>query len=360
MDILVIGSGVSGLSSAIRLQESRHRVAVVARDLPPNTTSNAAAAVWEPFEAYPADRVAAWGAVAYRDFLALADDPRAGILRATVLEVLREPAPPPDWASAVEGFRPAEPAELPPGSTAGFTYRAPVIDTSRYLSYLTDRFLNGGGRVAQRTLGSFDEAFALRSEFFEEGAHAGQPEVVVNCAGLGARELAHDSGVAAARGQVVRIEQCDFHQVIVSNTKGRPTYVVPRFDDIVLGGTFDVGAEDTIPLPATRTDILMRCAELVLVADPRLAMSLAALVGGQFAADFAARVGPENVATPAAVIREDAVGLRPISPRVRVEIEPHSAARVVVHNYGHGGAGVTLSWGCAAEVAELVASVHPV
>ena len=60
------------------------------------------------------------------------------------------------------------------------------------------------------------------------------------------------------------------------------------------------------------------------------------------------------ITVPLAEALTEAVGLRPISPRVRVEIEQRAPDRLVVHNYGHGGAGVTLSWGCAAEVAQLV------
>jgi D-amino-acid oxidase len=48
------------------------------------------------------------------------------------------------------------------------------------------------------------------------------------------------------------------------------------------------------------------------------------------------------------------VGLRPVRPSVRLEAEPLSAGRVLWHNYGHGGAGVTLSWGCAAELTAAV------
>jgi D-amino-acid oxidase len=50
------------------------------------------------------------------------------------------------------------------------------------------------------------------------------------------------------------------------------------------------------------------------------------------------------------------VGLRPVrADNVRLEIEPGTP---VVHNYGHGGSGVTFSWGCAEEVVELVRGVR--
>jgi D-amino-acid oxidase len=49
------------------------------------------------------------------------------------------------------------------------------------------------------------------------------------------------------------------------------------------------------------------------------------------------------------------VGLRPFRPQVRLEAEPPGRGPLVVHNYGHGGAGVTLSWGCAREAAGLAA-----
>jgi D-amino-acid oxidase len=49
------------------------------------------------------------------------------------------------------------------------------------------------------------------------------------------------------------------------------------------------------------------------------------------------------------------VGLRPVHPTVRLELERQS--RPVVHCYGHGGAGITLSYGCARDIVRLVNSL---
>jgi len=57
------------------------------------------------------------------------------------------------------------------------------------------------------------------------------------------------------------------------------------------------------------------------------------------------------------------VGLRPGRPAVRLEAERPgvggggAGGRPVVHNYGHGGSGFTVCWGCADEVAETVAAL---
>jgi D-amino-acid oxidase len=312
VEILVIGGGVSGLSTGIRLIEAGHQVRIVTRDLPPETTSHIAAAVWYPYKAYPEDLVLRWSAETYAELVRLIEAPESGVIMRGGIELFHTPMPDPWWRSAVEGFRRAEAHELPPGFAAGFVFRSPVIEMPIYLSYLLGRFTALGGRIEQRAI-TIDAALD-------------QAEALVDCAGLGARELVGDQSMVPIRGQIVRVGQVGLDRFIFDDYGPRGvTYIVPRATDIILGGTAQEGNEDLTPDPPTAQGILERCIAL----EPRLA---------------------------GAPILQHRVGLRPGRPTVRLELERRARGRRLVHNYGHGGAGVTLSWGCADAVVALLSS----
>lgn len=317
MEILVIGAGVSGLTTGVALLRAGHTVRVWARDLPPHTTSNVAAAVWYPYKAYPAERVTVWGAEAYRAFVRLAQDASTGVMLSELHDLKQEPADEPWWVGAVEGFRHARADELPAGFADGYVFAAPVIDTGVYLDYLLRTFQEAGGEIEQLEVHGLGEAFE-------------RWPLVVNCAGLGARELVGDQDVRPSRGQVVRVRHNGYRRVLLDErpgSEGSVTYVVPRVHDIVLGGTDDEAGGDTTPDAEVTRDILRRVAA----------------------------VEPAFAGLTEADVLSVAVGLRPVRSVVRLEREHMGTGRTVVHNYGHGGAGVTLSWGCASEVARLVA-----
>jgi D-amino-acid oxidase len=185
-----------------------------------------------------------------------------------------------------------------------------VVEMPVYLSYLLDRFSDAGGHVERRAVSSLEELVDGR--------------VVVNCAGLGARELVGDTSMEPIRGQIARVRNPGLSRFVLD--EGNPegvTYVVPRSEDCILGGTAEEGEWDTEPDPGTAAGILRRCTAL----EPRLA---------------------------GAEILEHKVGLRPGRPEIRLEREDANHGPPRVHNYGHGGSGVTLSWGCAEETLRLV------
>ena len=111
--VLVVGAGVTGLSCAVRLLERGHEVGVVARDLPLETTSAVAAALWYPYLAHPPERVAAWAHTTYAELARLAADPETGIALRPGTEVLRRRMTQPAWLARVPGAGPA--AEVPRG-----------------------------------------------------------------------------------------------------------------------------------------------------------------------------------------------------------------------------------------------------
>ena len=309
-DVLVVGCGVIGLTAGVLMREMGLDVRIVTAALPLQTTSSVAAALWLPYKAYPEDRVLTWGSRTFEVFEDLSRVPESGVRMRQGVEIWREPVPDPWWASAVPGVRRCTDDALPPGYTDGHAFVAPVIEMPVYLGYLLDRFLGSGGRVEHRAVSSLEEA--------------GEGGVVVNCAGLGARELVGDPSMEPIRGQIVRVRNPGLERFVLDedNPEG-VTYVIPRSRDCILGGTAEEGEWDTEPDPETAAAILRRCAEL----EPRLA---------------------------GAKVLEHKVGLRPGRPEIRLEIEDVAQSPPRVHNYGHGGSGVTLSWGCAEETLRLV------
>src|SRR4051812_26941717 len=140
MNAIVIGCGVSGLSTGIRLLEAGYDVQIWARDLPPNTTSNIAAAIWYPYRAFPKERVLAWGQRTLDVLYDLAQDPESGVTISESLEVFRASVDEPWWRDSVRHFRFARPYELPAGYTSGYVFETATIETRLYLPYLTRRF----------------------------------------------------------------------------------------------------------------------------------------------------------------------------------------------------------------------------
>jgi D-amino-acid oxidase len=311
-DVTVVGAGVVGLTCALRLAEAGFGVRVVARDRGEATTSSVAAAVWYPYRAFPYELVLGWAETSYQEFVGLARvEPAAGVRLRAGTELLRDDGPDPWWASAVPDLvkvtgQPHVPAEF----AIGWRFTAPVVDMSRYLPWLESRLAARGIVPEHADLADLADPRL-----------AG--EVVVDCSGLGARTLVPDPSVTPVRGQVVVVEQVGLDEWVVDDGDGRAlTYVVPRVDDVVLGGTAEEGADDLVVDDATAAGIRQRAIALV----PALAD--AQIVGHK-------------------------VGLRPARPTVRLDVEDRGG-RPVVHCYGHGGAGVTLSWGCAADVVDLV------
>src|SRR5215510_7055650 len=90
-EALIIGCGVSGLSCGIRLLEAGYRARIWARDLPPRTTSNVAAAIWYPYRAFPLERVGAWGAQTFAELVRLAAQPDTGVRSRSGIEIFPQP-----------------------------------------------------------------------------------------------------------------------------------------------------------------------------------------------------------------------------------------------------------------------------
>lgn len=318
-DVLVIGAGVSGLSTALALLRDGLDVLVYTAGPPGCTTSAMAGALWGAHLVGDDERVAGWAAVTLDRLREFAASPRTGVreARGTVASISAHPEPPP-FTLGAGPLTPCDPAALPAGFACGWSYSAPVIDMPRYLDFLTGEVIGAGGEIR------LGRPFASLADVARYSA----APVIVNCAGIGARDLVPDPDLTPVRGQVLVVANPGLTDFFVGerDQSGEVSYIFPHGATVVLGGTHEHGESSLLPDPATAGQILRDCAAI----EPRL--------------------------TGAAVV-EHRVGLRPVRPRVRLGPRPFDGGRRWIDNYGHGGAGVTLSWGCAQAVASQIAKL---
>jgi len=308
---LVLGTGVSGLSCALTLARAGFAVEAWERGDVAREVSSVAAAIWYPYLAGPEGLVERWALATLAHFERIAADPESGVTLCHGVQVFPRGVAAPAFLRHLPALRELAPREVPSGRAHGVAFRVPVVEMGLYLPWLRARCAELGVRFVQREVQSLDEALDKSA-------------LVVNCTGLASRELAHDAALVPIRGQVLRVAP-RFARTFVLDEHGPEgvCYVVPRAHDVVLGSSAGEGREDLDPDPVETAQILAR----------------------------AARHLPGLTAADVIGIK---VGLRPGRAAVRLEAERPRPGRLLVHDYGHGGAGVTLSLGCAEAVLELV------
>ena len=231
----VLGSGVSGLSTARLLQ--RHfngGVTIYAKDLPPNTTSNISGAHWSPTTVFdPGSTSAKFNEqflkacrIANRSFQLLVGA-EYGVRWIDTFILYRNEPGPGDELPGGNNLYPGIEIHRDPDHYFGFRYvkqfSTMLIEPSIYLAALLRDFFIAGGRVVVKEFRSREEIMRL-------------PEpVVFNCIGLGACALFDDQKLSPVRGQLeVLLPQPEVDYCYLGGG-----YMFPRRDGIILGGTFD-------------------------------------------------------------------------------------------------------------------------
>lgn len=300
MEVTVVGAGVIGLSTALALEEHGHTVRVIAAASGAAITSAVAGAVWFPYRAGPAHKVAIWAARTAGWLGDLARrEPEAGVDILTGYEITPDDSDP-WWKDACEIRRVAAPVRGAPGS---WTFVAPRCEPAIFMPWL------------ERQLRAPIEVRVVTDLDAEPG------DVVINCTGLGARELCGDTSLQAIEGQVLIAAPggVDLATTITDDRDADQIfYVIPRRAELVVGGI--ARAWTGAGLPAVDDAITARIV--------RQAATLGIAIGET---------------------RSVRTGLRPYRPEVRLERDGR-----IIHNYGHGGAGFTLCRGCAEDVVALL------
>jgi len=181
----------------------------------------------------------------------------------------------------------------------------PLIETQIFLPYLKNYVSAKNVKFVEREINSFDE---IKNDF----------DFIINCSALGSQKLCNDKSTIPVRGQVALIETRTDFPIYLDNEK--PLYLVPRKDAMIVGGTYEENMYEEKTEPATIEKILGNAYAVF----PELKQQK--LIGSW-------------------------AGLRPYRPTVRVEKENN-----IIHDYGHGGSGFTIAFGCAGEVVKLIES----
>src|ERR1700730_7705190 len=247
--VAIIGAGVSGLTCAVIFAERGHRASIFAEEIGQQTTSATAGAIWYPYDAEPIEKVIPWALETYNILVDLSRELHSGVsmmelrtfLRAGEIQI-------PQWAYALGARLLVMSSEVETSLTvfsSGFALSVPLMDTTLYLDYLAQRFVDAGGAINANT--RFEKLEDVEPSF----------ELIVNCSGIGARELVRDVDLEPHRGQVAIVPKLDISSAIVCDDDPL-MYAIPRANDCLFGGTNELSDDRDVD-PTTTALIVAEC-----------------------------------------------------------------------------------------------------
>ncbi|XP_027198963.1 D-aspartate oxidase-like [Dermatophagoides pteronyssinus] len=320
-EICVIGAGVVGLSTALKILSTipSVRVTIVADKFLDNTLSFGAGGFFRPEINIGRDRqsIEQWASDSYEYYSFLAsNEPESGNSFISGYQLSTYSAESMQnelvtkLTNSVQVMSDDERLKLfPEKFKYGIKWTSIITDPRHYLPYMQRKIENLGGTFVERHIDSFDEL----SEY----------DVIVNCTGLQAAKLANDFRLIPVRGQAFKVVAPWIKHFYFADG----AYVLPGRDYVTVGGIKEFGSSNMAISQLDSFSIWKRCTEMV----PSLQK---------------------------AEIAFEWVGLRPHRQPVRVEHECYrlsdGTVRDIVHNYGHGAHGITLSWGTATEATDLI------
>nr|BAN78701.1 D-amino acid oxidase [Dugesia ryukyuensis] len=326
MHIAVIGAGINGISVAVNLLETLPgvKVTIFTHNVTPNTTGDVAAGLFRPYLVAEGDhRIKKWCRSTY-NFLEnfIATNPKHhkyGCCYLEVFELDTEPLEKTLFNEIVGNSRFLNEFELKRYPTAkyGLASTSIISEGKKILPYFYEKFKMLGGKIKVMQVKNFDEVQMIHNF-----------PIVINCSGLGSRSLCNDMDIYPVRGQIIRI-----HAPWIKYSFNKAEhYIIPQSDGVVvLGGTTQENNWNTLPDENDTKNILNGCKTILNGLEECNILSVN-------------------------------VGLRPGRKSVRLEKENRTNFTTgnkytIIHNYGHGGSGFTLFWGCAKDVGQLVSDI---
>ena len=327
--VVIVGAGVIGLSCALCLKEKHPELSltVVSDRFTPDTTSDCSGALACPEPGPPSgnkdtEKRRKWFREGVKNFHRLhrsEDGEKTGVSLVFGYYMYSRKVTDPWFKNDVIGLR-----EVPEEERAAMSlpnlpmcwfFGTYSIDCTRYLPWLMEQLKKKDVPMVTKHVRHLFELFD-------------KYDIVVNCSGLGARDLVPDPEMVPLWGQGLTVKAPHIKYFIKSDLEDRGEEYIylnifPRVSDVFLGGIKANGKTDSQPDPAVREVVLNQLTPIV----PSL------------------RLAP---------VLKEWVALRPHRPNIRLERETVVPGKCIIHNYGHSGFGVNFSWGCALDVMGLV------
>lgn len=358
--VLIIGAGISGLTTAWTLLDRGYKVTIIAAKYASNDekiTSQIAGALWEwpppvcgrywHWEEICLETLKRRCMISFHRFKELAANPDTGVRMCTSNFFFGRPI----QSCATQTKKLSEIKETLPGFRHDikiiqelgvnpnygvvdcYCHLAPIIDSDQYMDWLMN-YLKSRYGIKCLTREIIGDLLAQESELLQYF----EADVIVNCTGINAKELVSDDSVFSLRGAYVRVinDGSKFPKINEAMTvtldgeeSNDMVFIVPRNNNTLILGAIGELEELELNINLQNYSPLKKMFEKDLAFFPDLKN---------------AQIDPDYPI---------AVGIRPFR-KTHVRVERESKDSKIVHNYGHGDSGYTLSFGCAKDVADII------